>query len=1142
MLINGIDYPESLVDAMKNNKLVIFAGAGVSMGEPTKLPSFNKLTDEISELINTPKNEGVPDDQYLGKVKNLGHDVHADVCDILNKKDLKSNKYHKILTKCFLDKNLRIVTTNYDVMFEQILEKNKREFKIFSNPAFPYGNDFNGIVHLHGIVNEPKNIILTDSDFGKSYMLDGNVSKFLKELFESDYVILFVGYSYNDIVMKYFTRSLPDLSGSKRYIFSTEDMIDDYKHLGMTPILYKKDNYEQLYKSISRLSSLVLRDGNKWIIRINDITEKNPINLDEEFRFEIMEILNNIHYTNYFFERINGSEWASYLFNEGLLDEIFTEGKLNDISLKKTEWLCNNILITDTNLFIKFYQEKKFCLNINMQYQILRTIFNREIDIEKIKILINLIDFTKLNYYSLIGLLDLCCKYSLELEYVAGEILSAILKFKIKIKYQDMISIDFIFDEYNLPLIWNKYKTFSNKYNLKILNAIAMELHSLEKFKSIGINIDDFIFSSFYKNEDDYISSKDSFMFIMKKLLLGLNKENKNYWIKNYISSNIKILTKSALLLLEKSSEIPKSEKLQILKNNRIKIVDLDYKEELFYLYKNIFPDLNNNEKKVFLDDLMHEEKLNEKFSDKTYYYQKYNLLIWLEKCDKDNQDIKKYIKMILNKYPYFKPRENPELIVGESITIWGDAPLPYTEKEIINNIEELFDEFLIYSGDGFENAERFTLIKTIENICIKYLEFRNRLISLLLINNEMQNDIWKSVINSLHKLEVSNKELINILDDIFILPLIDRFCFEFSFSFFSIINACKKIDCIVLDYLFNKLKTLWRYSENIDISMEGGNYLSKALNTSKGCIAYSVIKLISLSVQDNEKKILDKKFKDFLCEIMEDNDYAFTNVVIIGNASLLYSLDKDWSRKHILSKFNTSDKELLNIIWYGFLYQSYLYPELAEAMENKFHKAIRDIEIFNNDLRKNMIESYVSLIINYSDNPIKDYIPNIFHDDVPKENIGIFYSRLSYYVKLLDKEGKRRLFNNWILDFLINRTKNYPIKTTDYEKNLILKFLINFPEEINSIDDIINNLDKDFIIDNNILSSLLFKVEVTRSNSEVINIVFTKITDQMKNNTENNIPFFIADELKNIFEKILEFNLNTRKLEENIRFIGIIK
>ena len=43
MLLNGINYPNKIIDDLNNNKLVIFAGAGVSMGAPTNLPDFKKL-------------------------------------------------------------------------------------------------------------------------------------------------------------------------------------------------------------------------------------------------------------------------------------------------------------------------------------------------------------------------------------------------------------------------------------------------------------------------------------------------------------------------------------------------------------------------------------------------------------------------------------------------------------------------------------------------------------------------------------------------------------------------------------------------------------------------------------------------------------------------------------------------------------------------------------------------------------------------------------------------------------------------------------------------------------------------------------------------------------------------------------------
>ena len=42
MNINNIDFPNHIIDAIRNDKLVVFAGAGVSRGKPTSLPDLIK--------------------------------------------------------------------------------------------------------------------------------------------------------------------------------------------------------------------------------------------------------------------------------------------------------------------------------------------------------------------------------------------------------------------------------------------------------------------------------------------------------------------------------------------------------------------------------------------------------------------------------------------------------------------------------------------------------------------------------------------------------------------------------------------------------------------------------------------------------------------------------------------------------------------------------------------------------------------------------------------------------------------------------------------------------------------------------------------------------------------------------------------
>jgi len=37
MFLNGIEYPNQILDAIKSNSLVVFAGAGASIGAPTMI-------------------------------------------------------------------------------------------------------------------------------------------------------------------------------------------------------------------------------------------------------------------------------------------------------------------------------------------------------------------------------------------------------------------------------------------------------------------------------------------------------------------------------------------------------------------------------------------------------------------------------------------------------------------------------------------------------------------------------------------------------------------------------------------------------------------------------------------------------------------------------------------------------------------------------------------------------------------------------------------------------------------------------------------------------------------------------------------------------------------------------------------------
>ena len=64
------------------------------------------------------------------------------------------------------------------------------------------------VVHLHGRL-EPRphsndQLVVTSADFGRAYLTDGWAARFIARLF-ADFVLLFVGYSVNDPVLRYMT-------------------------------------------------------------------------------------------------------------------------------------------------------------------------------------------------------------------------------------------------------------------------------------------------------------------------------------------------------------------------------------------------------------------------------------------------------------------------------------------------------------------------------------------------------------------------------------------------------------------------------------------------------------------------------------------------------------------------------------------------------------------------------------------------------------------------------------------------------------------------------------------------------------------------------------------------------------------------
>ena len=272
MWISDVDIPEELVRAARSGSLVLFVGAGASRDAPASLPSFTGLTTQIADEAGVPQLDGESSDVFLGRLDDSRVDVHERVRAHIDPPGSRPNALHKAIFELALATPVpRIVTTNYDTHLSRVVKARRLRWADYLAPALPMGDDFEGIVYLHGSLRqEPAHLIVTDKDFGRAYLRDAWAARFLERMFAS-FTVLFVGYSHDDVVMRYLARSLGRQSG--RYVLTPDTDASKWRPLGIEPIRYeiRASSHAALARAISgwaRLLSMGLLDHRQQIARI----------------------------------------------------------------------------------------------------------------------------------------------------------------------------------------------------------------------------------------------------------------------------------------------------------------------------------------------------------------------------------------------------------------------------------------------------------------------------------------------------------------------------------------------------------------------------------------------------------------------------------------------------------------------------------------------------------------------------------------------------------------------------------------------------------------------------------------------------------------------------------------------------------
>jgi hypothetical protein len=224
---DGPDIPERLLQAHEEGRVVFFCGAGISY--PAGLPGFDGLVRDLYERL-----EMSPDSVQQAVLKTHQYDtaiglleaqhiggrtaVRREIAAILTSADSSPNATltHEALLTLSQSRSgkLRLVTTNFDRLFQVVIERKGLDVEICQAPLLPVPkNRWGGLVYLHGLLSPaPRDsvldcLVVSSGDFGLAYLTERWAARFVGELFRY-YTVCFVGYSLNDPVLRYMMDAL----------------------------------------------------------------------------------------------------------------------------------------------------------------------------------------------------------------------------------------------------------------------------------------------------------------------------------------------------------------------------------------------------------------------------------------------------------------------------------------------------------------------------------------------------------------------------------------------------------------------------------------------------------------------------------------------------------------------------------------------------------------------------------------------------------------------------------------------------------------------------------------------------------------------------------------------------------------------
>ena len=1075
MKISGIDFPEPLLNALRDGELIVFAGAGVSMGEPANLPNFKRLARAIGQGTGEELQDDEQEDSYLGRLQHQkGVQVHERAAQELAKDGPEPTSLHHDLLRLYLDsQSVRVVTTNFDLLFEKAARTVVgSEPEVFKAPALPLGRTFNGIVHIHGAVSRPSEMVLTDADFGRAYLTEGWARRFLVDLFRS-FTVLFVGYSHDDTVMRYLARGLPASETKPRFALTGHGDESRWMALNITPITYPRspgDGHNSLYHGVQRLAEYVRRGTLGWKREITAIAQKLPP-IDEEEIDLIEEALSDPKLTRFFTESAIHLDWIYWLDKRKHFDRLFGTGDCQPQDRLLAIWLADRFVISHPNKIFLLIASHEMRLHPDLWWALSHTVaqnHDHPMDADNLSRWVSILLATAApspdHQYRLSNISERCMKAGLIDSIMDIFDFMTVNRLTLKQGFNWFneadenlnppidVSVSTSDDDFMLDAIWkNGLRPNLDKVAEPLLGRVVYRLEVQHQAYRAWQNADpDWDPTSYGRSaiephaQDEHPNAADVLIDAARDCLDWLASRQPDAavgWCDRLVRSDVSILRRLAVHALHQRTDLTADEKVDCLLGN-IGLHDHAAHHETYQALRAIYPNASPEQRTAVIDAVRTYRWFDakDKEYDRRTAYSHFRWLNWLHEAYPDCVVAEQALNDVLKRYPDLSPQDHPDF-THWSEGVWMAAPKgPWSTEELLAQpAQDRLEELLSFQPTDFPELGREGLLRDIEQAATLNFRWGLRLADSLAAKGNWDVDIWLPLMRAWRNEldESKHRSVLSRLTRPEFYPKRTRLSADMLHALVQ--QGGMPYAAALLPEANRLARYLWNQIDPDEKIFQGKDWLTTSVNHSAGVLA--LFWMDSLSVwmnrQNPKPNTISDEYRKAISTILQDRTLAgrLGRAVFASYFSLLFSYDNDWVKEHFLPLFEQrDDDEDYQALWDG-LTSGHLTPAAAEILNSAFLNALPHIgTVFSGEERlRSFIGTYTAMLVYFVNDPLTEWIPKFFKY-ANSNSRSFFASQIGYFLGNIDDTKQRELWTRWLRRYWENRLQGVPAQLTDEE------------------------------------------------------------------------------------------------------------